>query len=86
MIFLTKFGKVLGLLKKEYAGSKALIESENPFLVLVSTILSQRTKDANTAKASRQLFSRYRTPQEIIDAPEKEIHGFWENMMLQRLC
>jgi len=75
MIFLMEYERVIGLLKREYAESKVLIESEDPFRVLISTILSQRTKDANTAKASKQLFSKYKTPQEIVSAPEKEIHA-----------
>ena len=33
--------------------------AENPFQVLVGTILSQRTRDANTDVASAQLFARY---------------------------
>ena len=33
--------------------------AETPFQVLVGTILSQRTKDANTDRASRALFERY---------------------------
>jgi endonuclease III len=33
--------------------------AEDPFQVLIGTILSQRTKDANTAQASEALFRRY---------------------------
>jgi len=39
----------------------------DPFKVLVSTILSQRTKDEHTTKAAEQLFSVFSTPQEIIE-------------------
>lgn len=45
----------------------------NPFQVLISTVLSQRTKDANTDKAARQLFSKYPTPQAISRARVEEI-------------
>jgi endonuclease-3 len=37
----------------------------NPYNVLISTILSQRSKDENTAIASRQLFNVYSTPEEL---------------------
>lgn len=43
-------------------------KSADPFHVLISTVLSQRTKDANTDKASAALFRRYRTPQQIAGA------------------
>ncbi len=39
-----------------------------PFRVLISTILSQRTKDINTHKASEALFNRYGTPEELAGA------------------
>ncbi len=45
----------------------------NPFRVLISTVLSQRTKDANTLKASTNLFRHYDTPQKISKAPLKKI-------------
>jgi len=40
-------------------------EKGDPFHVLISTILSQRTRDENTARASENLFSRYRTAEEL---------------------
>lgn len=47
--------------------------SQDPFKILISTILSQRTKDEITSKASKQLFEKYSTPLDIAKAPEKEI-------------
>ncbi len=44
------------------------VEKGDPFRVLISTILSQRTRDENTTRASENLFSTYRTPQELADA------------------
>ncbi|MGD0056452.1 MAG: endonuclease III [Methanomassiliicoccales archaeon] len=41
----------------------------DPFHVLISTVLSQRTKDKNTHVASTQLFSRFDTPKALADAP-----------------
>ncbi len=43
-------------------------KSEDPFKILISTILSARTKDANTREATRALFSKYKTPKEIANA------------------
>ena len=44
------------------------IPSRSPFKVLISTILSQRTKDVNTHKASEALFDKYPTPERLADA------------------
>jgi endonuclease III len=41
----------------------------DPFHVLISTVLSQRTKDANTYAASAALFKEYDTPEDIAHAP-----------------
>ena len=44
-----------------------LQDSQNgdPFKVLIGTILSQRTRDENTTRASENLFSHYTTPQQL---------------------
>jgi endonuclease-3 len=53
--------------------------AEDPFQVLIGTILSQRTKDANTDKASADLFRRYPDARRLSRAPvadlERLIHG-----------
>jgi endonuclease-3 len=43
--------------------------AENPFQVLIGTILSQRTRDANTDRASAALFARYPDPARLARAP-----------------
>ena len=43
------------------------------FEILIGTILSQRTKDANTVRACKQLFSKYRTPRQIAAADIRAI-------------
>ena len=45
----------------------------DPFHVLIATILSQRTRDDNTRKASDALFHRYDSVDEIADADPEEI-------------
>jgi endonuclease-3 len=55
-----------------------MAESNDPFLVLVSTLLSLRTKDAVTAAASERLFALAKTPRTLlalrVDAIEKAIY------------
>ena len=48
-------------------------QTEDPFRVLVGTILSARTKDACTAGACERLFARATTPAELDALSEKEI-------------
>lgn len=60
------------------------IYGRNPFLVLVSCILSLRAKDKVTFEISKKLFSIAMTPQEVLDIPldklEKIIYksGFYK--------
>ena len=45
------------------------VEKEgNPFKVLISTILSSRTKDDTAYKASKRLFNEYKNPKELSQA------------------
>ena len=45
----------------------------DPFHVLIATILSQRTKDDNTRKASDNLFNKYDSIDLVADAPIDEV-------------
>ena len=45
----------------------------DPFHVLIATILSQRTKDDNTRKASDNLFHKYDSIEEIAEADPEEV-------------
>mgnify|MGYP001020443621 FL=1 len=45
----------------------------DPFRVLITAILSQGTRDENTDEAAAALFAVYKTPEEISNAPTKEI-------------
>jgi len=53
--------------------------SQDPFKVLISTILSARTKDANTKAATDKLFAKYNTPQLIAQGDIEEL----ENLIRQ---
>jgi endonuclease III len=48
-------------------------EGRDPFLVLVGTLLSLRTKDETTEKAMKRLMERARTPSEILRLQDEEI-------------
>lgn len=68
-------GKVISRLRK-FLSEKSFLErhsNEGPFRVLISTIISQRTRDENTETASSALFARYPTVQKIAAAKRSEI-------------
>jgi endonuclease-3 len=67
-----EINQAVSILKKEIKQWKVPIvgvianESHNPFLVLISTVLSLRTKDKITFEASSRLFSLATSPEEMI--------------------
>ena len=71
--------KVLTALQKEYPKWNVPIvtqvaqRSKDPFRVLISTLLSLRTKDEVTTEASRRLFQRAKTPKTMIGLSAAEI-------------
>ncbi len=70
------------------------VRHETPFKVLISTILSQRTRDENTIKASKALFNIASTPQKILKLNQKKLEqvikpsGFYKNKTktIKRVC
>src|SRR3712207_4923280 len=65
-------------------------EQDDPFKILIGTILSARTRDENTTKVIKKLFERFRTPDDIASADINEIKnlirsiGFY-NVKAQRI-
>jgi len=59
-------------------------QRNDPFKILISTILSARTRDSSTEEVTKKLFSRYKTPQDIsnanIEILEQLVHksGFYK--------
>lgn len=64
--------KILKVLNKKYPGRGAC-EQEDPFKTLISTILSQRTKEEQTELTSKRLFARFSTPKALASGPVSEI-------------
>jgi endonuclease-3 len=69
---------VVAILKREIRRFKVPVvgvyaESRDPFLVLISTILSLRTKDKTTFEASERLFALARTPKTLLAVPLKQV-------------
>jgi endonuclease-3 len=72
-------GKVVEILRKEKKKWNVPIVTlmsqteNNPFKILIATILSLRTKDEVTAKASERLFRVADTPEKLMELSEGEI-------------
>ena len=75
--------EIFKLLRKELEKYKMPVVSHpdwddivnTPFTTLISCLLSLRTKDDVTAKASYRLFKKYNTPKQLINVSEKEIES-----------
>jgi endonuclease III len=71
--------KIILILRKEVPKFQVPIVTEmsrrrrDPFDVLISTILSLRTKDEVTRQAATRLLQKAHNPQEILSLPESEI-------------
>jgi len=65
-------GEVVRRLKRLY-GPAVKVWNRDPFTVLVGTILSQRTRDENTAQASMALFSEYPDAQALAKADNSSV-------------
>jgi endonuclease III len=71
--------KIIKILRKEIRRFEVPIVTEvsqrrrDPFEVLVTTILSLRTKDEVTREAARRLLEKVHTPQDILDVKEQEL-------------
>jgi endonuclease III len=74
-----KINDVIKILKKELAvGTMPIVShlAENqrdPFVILISTLLSLRTKDEVTEVATDRLFSLASTPEEMLKVPQAKI-------------
>ena len=71
------------------AVSLVAVELQDPYYVLISTVISLRTKDDVTIKASRRLFDVASTPEDMIKLSVEEIEkliypaGFYKRKAIQ---
>lgn len=71
--------KIVKILKKELVFGEMPIVSHlaenqhDPFVILISTLLSLRTKDEVTAEATRRLFALASTPEEMLNISQERI-------------
>jgi len=58
---------------------------KDPFFVLISTVMSQRTRDEVTYPAARRLFEKYSTPEELLGADLEEIETLIKDVGFYRV-
>ena len=91
----TQFAKALDILEEEYPKWQApvldliAVNTHDPFRILISTIISLRTKDQVTTAASKKLYAIADTPEGIVTLSVAQIEkliypaGFYHNKARQ---
>ncbi len=65
--------KIFSVLKQEYPDVKCALNFENPFQLLIATILSAQCTDERVNIVTKTLFKKYKSPQDFINVPIKEL-------------
>ncbi len=65
--------RIIEKVEKEFDHHK--MPFREPWKILISTVLSQRTRDETTEKVSKELFSRYKTIEELSQAEIKDLEN-----------
>lgn len=75
----TRAVSILKTLRKEFPTPKTALLHDNPFQLLVATILSAQCTDERVNIVTKSLFAKYATPREFASLPpavlEREIHS-----------
>lgn len=77
--------KVVRELKKHYANAECALVHDNPFQLLIATILSAQCTDERVNIVTKELFAQYPTPQAIVQLPIAKLEllvkstGFFRN-------
>lgn len=80
-----RIGEILKLLKKEYPDARCSLNYTTPFELLIATILSAQCTDARVNLVTKDLFQKYKKPEDYLRVPEEELQndirttGFFRN-------
>jgi endonuclease-3 len=70
---INRAAEILKRLKKEYPVAKIALEFENPFELLISTILSAQCTDERVNIVTKSLFRKYKKPQDYLKVSNEEL-------------
>ncbi len=65
--------EIVRVLSKEYPDAKVALRSSNPLEMLVATILSAQCTDERVNQVTKDLFRKYRKPEDYLRVPEAEL-------------
>lgn len=77
--------RIITFLKKRYPKATTALKSEDPFQLLIATILSAQCTDERVNKVTPELFKRFKKPEDFAKADIKELEeyikstGFYHN-------
>jgi len=81
----TRAGKIYDILLSEYPNAKCHLNFQNPFQLLISTMLAAQCTDERVNKVMGELYKKYKAPQDFLDVKpaqlEKELSSinFYRN-------
>ena len=65
--------QIFDILKKEYPKVKPALVYSNPFELLISTILSAQCTDERVNIVTKELFKKYKKPQDYVNLTQEEL-------------
>lgn len=68
-----KIEEVLDALEKTYPDAHCELIHENPFQLLIATVLSAQTTDKKVNQVTEKLFGKYKTPQDFAQLNQEEL-------------
>ncbi|ULR40316.1 endonuclease III [Thermus sp. NEB1569] len=75
---------ILKALKAAYPGAKTELKHNNPFQLLVATVLSAQATDKSVNEATPALFARFPDPQALAKATPEEVEPYIRRIGLYR--
>jgi endonuclease-3 len=70
-----RVAEILAKLDEAYPTATCALEHQNPFQLLIATILSAQTTDVRVNQVTRTLFQKYRTPKDLAYADPREVEA-----------
>jgi endonuclease-3 len=65
--------EIIRILRKTYPDARVALNFTNPLEMLVATILSAQCTDERVNQVTKELFKKYRTPEDYLKVPEQEL-------------